>query len=306
MIAHKYVEILETQLKELYDIKNYTIIEEAKTPQVASNINHMKDLMIAAIIGIILVGGYIIILYVSKNTILGAEEIEEKTKIKVFGKIKKEKRNDKVIDYFVHGSRNIATLNRIAISAQMNKGSKPAKTKLITGASSDVGTTFITTNLATSYAKLGHKVLIIDANFKNGLQSKIFNVSPSKGLGNAIMDLQHSSIENLNITEYIARTPIEGIQVMNYGQVQLVEKNLISENTLKLLKKLETQFDVILMDCGPISKDVTPLILSIFVGTVLLVVQYDKTKMEEIEDVKENLRNINEKIDGIILNQIEE
>lgn len=302
-IVHKYIDVLKKELEDVYGIKNCTVIQEATEASSSSNINHQKDLMVVIVLGVAIAGVYVIIVYFINNK-MNATAIEESTEIKVIGKLKKEKKNKKVIDYFMHDNSNLSTLNKMAITIQKANKDQKVKSILVSGTGLGAGSTYVTTNLANTYAKLGYRVLVIDAN-KNGIQNKIFNRNMNKGFSDLVLRMQNTDIENINMDEYIAKTPIEGISVMAYGEEKLNEKMLISDRSMQIFNQIASRFDIVIIDAPSMKKDITTLVLSTYADSVILVAETEKTKLDDIKEVKESLQNIDLKIDGIILNKID-
>lgn len=305
VITRKYIEVLRTELENIYNIKSYTIIEESREASYATNIHHKKDIMTSGVIGVIIAILYIVFLIIMDKTTTGTEMIEEFTEVKVIGKFKKEQTNSKVIDYFMHDTANLNMLTRMAVTIQMQSKNKKIKSLLISGTSIGSGSTYITTNLAKAYSKLGYKVLIIDTN-KNGVQDKIFNIETERGFSDLILKLEHTNIENINPEAYIVNTPIKGISIIGYGNEKINERTLISERVTHLFKKFDSGFDIILIDAPSMKNDIVPLILSVFVDSFILVAEYEKTKLEDIQKTRKNLQSVEQDVDGIILNKFEE
>lgn len=300
-IVHKYSDVLKTQLEEVYGIKNYTVIQEAQEASSASNINHKKDILVAVVLGVAVASLYVIIVYFMNNA-MNVTAIEENTEIKVVGKLKKEKKNKKVIDYFMHDTSNLNTLNKMAITIQKANKEQRVKSILVTGTGIGAGSTYVTTNLANTYAKLGYRVLVIDAN-KNGIQHKIFNRNLNKGFSDLMVRMQNA--EHINMDEYISKTPIAGISVMAYGEEKLTEKTLISERSMQIFKQVTNGFDVVMIDAPSMKKDIITLILATFADCFVLVADTEKTKLDDIKEVKESLQNVDLKVNGIVLNKVE-
>lgn len=302
-IVHKYSEVLKTELEEVYGIKNYTVIQEAQEASSAANINHKKDLTIAVVLGVAVAGLYVIIVYFMNNT-MNVTVIEENTAIKVVGKFKKEKKNKKVIDYFMHDTCNLNTLNKMAITIQKANKNQKLKSILVSGTGIGAGSTYVTTNLANTYAKLGYRVLVIDAN-KNGIQHKIFNRNLNKGFSDLMLRMQNANAEHINMDEYMAKTPIAGISVMAYGEEKLSEKALISERSMQIFHQIANRFDIVMIDAPSMKKDITTLVLATFADFFVLVAETEKTKLDDIKEVQESLENIDLKVNGIVLNKMD-
>ena len=93
-ITNQYIEKLQTKLQEVYDIKTFQIIEKPEFPQKASNINYVKDILIALCIGIIIDCVYIMIV-LSFRGITNIFEIEEYLKIKALGNVNLDNKKNK-------------------------------------------------------------------------------------------------------------------------------------------------------------------------------------------------------------------
>ena len=92
--TNQYIEKLQTKLQEVYDIKTFQIIEKPEFPQKASNINYVKDILIALCIGIIIDCVYIMIV-LSFRGITNIFEIEEYLKIKALGNVNLDNKKNK-------------------------------------------------------------------------------------------------------------------------------------------------------------------------------------------------------------------
>ena len=82
-VANEIAKVFSEKINEIYNINNITIVDEAETPEVPSNINHIKDIALFAIIGLVLSAAYVFILNMLDNTIKSAEDIENNYNIPV-------------------------------------------------------------------------------------------------------------------------------------------------------------------------------------------------------------------------------
>ena len=71
-----------------------------------------------------------------------------------------------------------------------------------------------------------------------------------------------------------------------------------------LLKILENNYDVILIDTASINEKVAPIVLSKAADTTIIVAQEQKTKIEDIENAKATIEKVGGKISGVILNKV--
>ena len=120
-----------------------------------------------------------------------------------------------------------------------NKIQKEDKIILITSSITKEGKSFITSNLAVSFAKIGYKVLIIDSNIKNPVQNKIFNISNDIGLSKLLDDIKllKKSIKETNIENVSVLT--SGIEINNFNE------KLTTDKFKNLIETLKNGYDLI-------------------------------------------------------------
>lgn len=82
-IANKIANTFIKEISDIYNINNIQIVSQADIPTSPSNINHTKDIITFAIIGLIISIIYVIIVNMIDTTIKSAREIEEIYKLPV-------------------------------------------------------------------------------------------------------------------------------------------------------------------------------------------------------------------------------
>ena len=65
-VANKLAEVANKKIKEIYEIENIYIIDQAEVSTVPSNINHKKDILIFIFIGIVIAYGYVLLMNIIK------------------------------------------------------------------------------------------------------------------------------------------------------------------------------------------------------------------------------------------------
>lgn len=86
-IANEIAKVFIAKVKEIYNIENIQIVDEAEVETTPSNINHPKDVMIFTFIGVIVACGYVLIANMLDTTIKTAEEVERIFKMPVIATI---------------------------------------------------------------------------------------------------------------------------------------------------------------------------------------------------------------------------
>lgn len=86
-IANEIAKVFSDKVAEIYNINNVHIVDEAETPTGPSNINHTKDVIIFAFIGIVVAVIYVLIANMLDTTIKTADDIERQFKLPVLASI---------------------------------------------------------------------------------------------------------------------------------------------------------------------------------------------------------------------------
>lgn len=300
-IVMKYNDVLKTKLETMYGVKAYTPIEQAQVSNNAYNVTYMKDLLTFLVGGVVVCGVYSIYLVMfsgdniysaienSKTTFLGKIDREEKTK-------------SKVKSYISKNERTIAQVKRIMTNIELNKRLARPKSILVTGTNYGAGTTYLVSNLAIRYSKIGKKVLVIDSNFEKGILNKIFNIKTEKGLTDLVASKQ---IDMENMARVIKQSPISNIYVLPSGEEAIDEELLISEKIDEIMKIVTNQFDVIIIDGEPILKQITSYGWASSVNATVIVAEYAKTRIEDIVKAKRVIADVNGKVSGVVVNKAE-
>lgn len=86
-IANEMAKVFSEKIKEIYKINNIQVIDEAKVERVASNLNHKRDIIMFAFIGVVIAAVYVLIANMLDTTIKTAEDVEKMFKIPVLAAI---------------------------------------------------------------------------------------------------------------------------------------------------------------------------------------------------------------------------
>lgn len=300
-VVNKYNEVLKTKLEATYGIKVYTTIEQAQVSNSPYNVEHLKDLLIFLIIGIVIFVIYIIFAVNFSGDNIYA--LIERNGFTFLGKIdKEEKSKTNVKSYISKDDKTIFQVKKIMANIELNKRITTPKSILVTSANYESGNTYLVSNLAIRYAKIGKKVLVIDSNFEKGMLNKIFNIKAEKGLTDVIVSKQ---INWEGISKVIKQSPISNIYVLPSGEENIDEELLITDRIKQIIDLLTSQFDIVIIDGEPILKQITSYGWASIADATVIVAEYAKTKIECIIKAKKTIEDINGKVSGVIVNKAE-
>lgn len=180
------------------------------------------------------------------------------------------------------------------------------KTILVTSTLPGEGKSWVSSNLAVTFAQAGKKVVLIDADIRKGRQYSIFGVSPRPGLSNYLSGIGVNNEEgSTDLADFIQETDVDNLYIISAGNIPPNPAELlIAPQMVDLLDRLKDMCDIIIID-GPPSQLVTDaLILTRLVDSTLIVTASKSTKKEDLRRVVANIQNVGGKIAGIVVNKV--
>lgn len=151
-------------------------------------------------------------------------------------------------------------------------------------------------NLAISFAQMGSKTIIIDADLRRPNISKLLDKKASPGLSNVLVGL--SSLDDV-----ICKTQYENLDAIFSGDIPPNPTELLISNRMsEMLEKLSESYDYIFIDCPPINVVTDASIISKYVSGMIMVVRQGETTKDDVLEAKNQLDFAGAKIIGTILN----
>lgn len=181
------------------------------------------------------------------------------------------------------------------------------KSILITSTLPGEGKSWVSSNLAVTFAQAGKKVILIDADMRKGRVYSIFGASPRPGLSNYLSGVDWNNGDaSEDLADYIQETEVENLYVIPAGNVPPNPSELlVSDRMQDLMTKINDLCDIIIFDGTPSQLVTDALILARIVDSTVIVTASKQTKKEDLKRVIRNINNVGGKIAGIIVNKIE-
>ena len=196
------------------------------------------------------------------------------------------------------------------------------KSFLVTGATPEIGKSFVAANLAISNAQLGFKTLLIDTDLRKPIVEKILKIKMKPGLTHLIEEFSNvdPSAENEpkrkkstknrdeqnKYKSFIHTTRIKNLSVLPCGSIPENPSELLaSESVNYLILKLKSYFDVIILDSPPILVVPDALCIAPFVDGIVFVARASKNTHKDIALAKKLIDRIKDNhMLGLVLNDI--
>ena len=302
--------VFKDEVQSIYNMNNVKVIEEAEVSSKPSNINHVKDIVIFEVLGMFLSCGIVLVVYLIDTTIKDEKDIESEIGVASLGMLplyKEEVDGERreLLSFDDSKSPITECFRTLRTNLVFARNNKNLKNILVLSSFSSEGKSYVTANLAMSFAKTNKKVIIIDADMRKGRQHAIFDVKNSRGLSNCLANISEFDSTTINqIAKYVRNTEYPNVHLITSGTRPANPLELISsDKMIELISLLNKIYDYVIIDGTPSNIVSDSVALSKYVDATVLVAEYKKTKIEAINKVKKAIENVGGAITGVIINK---
>jgi tyrosine-protein kinase Etk/Wzc len=299
-------KIQQLQVLKAGTLSDIRILNYASVPIVPLPTYRLLILAVSIFLGCFL---SIIVLFVReifKRGISHPEVVEEKLGIPTFAIIphsKKQKQltretltgSSKILaknipkDIAIEGIRSLRTMLEFSLDSEDNHIIS------ILGATSNIGKSFVSTNLAQVFVDTGKKVLLVDCDLRKGIIYRSIGQRKSPGLA----DLLKSQIELKDIIIHLK----DSFDFIPTGEYPANPSELLSSQKLTmLLERLEKMYDLVILDTPPTLAVTDGIILAKYSALNLMVVGCGSDQLEELELMVKRVKRSGITINGLVFN----
>lgn len=195
------------------------------------------------------------------------------------------------------------------------------RTILVTSTVPQEGKTLTAANLAVIFAGEGARVLLVDCDVRRPRLHQIFGLAPMPGILQALAERPAPAQPTFSLAPGVDRGPPEkppdpaeqAVQPTSIPRLSLLaagsrpgsQAELKGAQVRSLLARLESGYDVIILDTPPILVSADAAILAPLADGVILVVRAGQTERDAIEQGYEQLTAAGSHVLGVILNDPE-
>ena len=173
---------------------------------------------------------------------------------------------------------------------------RPCKTFAVTSAKPSEGKSLTAANIAISYAMLGKRVLLIDADMRKPTQRRLWKVELSTGLCDYLAKIWQ--LELAKVTELPLWIVCTGTIPPNPSEL------LSSERMRRFAAESAETYDYVIIDTPPINTVADAQIVSTYVDGVVLVTRSGVTTTDELNDAKDAVLRAGGNLCGVVLNDM--
>ena len=168
---------------------------------------------------------------------------------------------------------------------------------VVTSPTANNGKTINSINLAVSFAQMGKRTLLIDADMRNPTIHRMFSISVKNGLSEILAGLT----DNISVS----KTDVENLSVFTAGKIPPNPAELLSSARMdKLLEFVKEHYDCVFIDTPPINLVTDSTIFAQKVTGYIVIVKTDTTNTHDVKTTVTNIEQIDGNILGFILNDV--
>ena len=221
--------------------------------------------------------------------------------------------NARLISHFAPKSNLAESFKSLRTSIKFLTLDKNIKTLMVSSSVAREGKSTTIANIALTLAQIGSKVLLIDADLRKPIISKIFGIEKEPGvtdiiLGNyewqnTLKTVTDIMMGRLGMEDIMTSPGIDNLNIITAGTHSPNTTELISSQRMSdFIDETKDMFDIILIDSPPILQITDSVIISTKIDAVILIYWAGKIQRGVLKRAKTQLDNVNVKTIGVVLN----
>lgn len=306
-----YKNVLE-KLKELniqssVATTNITVVDQAQIAKEKSGPSRVKTIALSAIAAMLLATGLSLGLELTNQTLRTPEDIATTLAAPFLG-------------YIPHCKSQSAGLKLLAKDQEVDRAlmesyrtiqavlryqpeSADARVILITSACPDEGKTYNAVHFARSYAEIGFRTLLIEADLRRPSIPRITGMAETPSL---IAACSPDATGEPDLMDLSQKTTTPKLRVIVAGGSTLASPEILSSNRFReILAVARKTFDRIVIDTPPLGALGDVLGLTTLVDGVIWVTRFGKVKKRIVKTAFERLHQIKANILGVVINDLD-
>jgi capsular exopolysaccharide synthesis family protein len=296
----KMVAELETPQGSTTAAAKVTVVQQASLPTVAVEPQTARNVALGAVVGLLL--GIVLAVLRDRldNTVKNRKQVTDAAGAAMVGAVPFDGDRPKhpVVSFGEGHSSSAESFRQLRTNLQFLDVDNPPRVLVVSSAIPGEGKTVTALNLAFVLAEAGHRVALVEADLRRPRVARYLQLVESVGLSNVLSGAA-------TLDDVLQATGNQNVSVLAAGPHPPNPSELLGSSHMQhVLDELRGRFDYVVLDAPPLLPVTDAAVLTNQVDGALVVARYGHTKRDQITRAVENLRAIDARVLGVILNMV--
>lgn len=277
-----------------------SIVTPASVPLAPSDPNTPLNLLLGAALGLAAGLGLALLRTTLDTRVRGEEDVRRLVSWPMLGGISFDSAaaSTPLLTEVGQQSQRAEAFRQIRTNLQFSKVDSESRSVLITSSVPGEGKSTSAINLAITLAQTGQKVVLVDADLRRPMVAEYLGLERHAGLTTAL-------VGRAELQDLLQPWGPDKLFVLTAGQIPPNPSELLgSASMTELIRKLEVDFDAVIIDAPPLLPVTDAAVLSQAVGGVVLVVGSHQIKSSDLEKSAASLSLVSANVLGFVINKL--
>ena len=282
------------------------MVDPAKTPGRPVSPNLKLNLLLSVLLGLFTGICLALLLKFLDRTINSLKELTRVTGLGQLGLVPligsskstvKVNKNSQNVSNLMHASEYAESIQSIRTAIMFSSAGGVPKSIMFTSSVASEGKSTVSLSIAESFAQSGLNVVYVESDIRKDSQALDLGFLSTPGLSDYLSG-QHELVIHQHVSGYDSLSMIAaGSSVPN--TVNLLE----SQQMRQLIERLESEFDLVVVDSSPVMGLADAPIIAQYVQSVVFVVEAHETQKEIVLQSLKRLKDVQSPLLGAVLNK---
>ena len=280
-------------------LSNISIVDNAEVPGAPSSPNLIKNLLAGLIIGIGLAAATVFIKDQFDDSIRVPEDVESKLALPLLGVVPRTHGSDPDVALADPKSPISEAYNSLRSSLLFSTSDGLPHIILVTSAQPAEGKTTSSFAIASSFARMGRSVLLVDADLRRPSLHRRIDYDNSQGFS-TLLTTQNSLESAMQVSS------LPNLTLLTSGPIPPSPTELLTSVRIEeVLQQAARQFDVVIIDSPPILGLADSPQIAALADGVVFVVEADRSRRGALKTALRRLRAMRPVLLGVVLTKFD-
>lgn len=295
-----FVDDLETPPGRANAPIKLSIVDAASRPTSPVSPQPMRNLALAAVLGLLLGLGLAVLREMLDTSIKSADDIESATDAPLMAGFNYDAvavSRPLITGLDSHAPR-LEAFRVLRTNMQFVDVDKDSKVFAVSSSVPGEGKTTTATNLAITLAQAGQRVLMVDGDMRRPQVARTFGLESIVGLTTVL-------IGSIDLEDAIQDGPVDTLSVLTSGAIPPNPSELLQSQSMRdLLERAKKEYDVIVIDTPPLLPVTDAALIAAQADGALVVVRHGSTTRDQLRHSIERLEAVDARALGVVLNMM--